>query len=242
MQISDVKINYLYNSGFVVETESALLIFDYYLDDAIEKDKYIQNGYIGAKDLDINKKILVFCSHSHFDHFNPIIFTWKQFNSDIDYVLSSDIKSKNDSNIHYISPHEKICIGNVQINTFGSTDLGVSFHVLVDGVSIFHAGDLNWWDWYDETKENNLKMENAFKNKISKIKAEKIDIAFFPVDPRLMESYYLGGEYFIKEVNPKLFIPMHFGNNFEITDKFADKFKALNCNIIAIKSRGQLIS
>lgn len=241
MEPSKIKINYLYNSGFIVETENNLLIFDYYLDNAHDKDKHVQNGYIGAKDISTNKKIFVFSSHSHYDHFNPVIFTWKQFNNNINYILSSDIRSKKDDSIHYLAPYGNICIDNVQIKTFGSTDLGVSFHVFVDEVSIFHAGDLNWWDWYDEPEENNLKMEQDFKNEISKIKAEKIDIGFFPVDPRLKESYYLGGEYFIKAVNPKLFIPMHFGNNFKITKEFSDRFKDLNCRIAAIKSRGQLI-
>lgn len=241
MGISDIKINYLFNSGFTVETENYLLIFDYYLDDVPEKDKSINKGYIPGKALDINKKIIVFSSHSHFDHFNPVIFNWRQFNSGINYVLSSEIESEKGTNIYYIAPYENIHIDNVYIRAFGSTDLGVSFLVSTDGISIFHAGDLNWWDWYDDTTENNLAMEKAFKCEISKIKGEQIDIAFFPVDPRLKESFYLGGEYFINEVNPKFFIPMHFGNNFSITDKFANKFENADCHITVINTRGQLI-
>lgn len=241
MDISDIKINYLYNSGFTAETENYLLIFDYYLDDAPEKDKSINNGYISGKALNINKKIIVFSSHSHFDHFNPIIFNWRQFNSDINYVLSSEIESEKGTNIYYIAPYENIHIDNVNIKAFGSTDLGVSFLVSADEISIFHAGDLNWWDWYDDTAENNLAMEKAFKNEISKIKGNHIDIAFFPVDPRLKTSYYLGGEFFIKELNPKFFIPMHFGDNFSITSEFSAKIKDSNCHIATVNIRGQLI-
>lgn len=242
MKITDVKINYLYNSGFVVETENNLLIFDYYLDDAPENDKCINNGYISNSTLTTNKKIIVFSSHSHFDHFNPAIFKWRQFNSNINYVLSSDIESEKASNIYYISPYENICIANVAIKAFGSTDLGVSFLVCADGISIFHAGDLNWWHWYDDTDENNLAMEKSFKNEINKIKGKKIDIAFFPVDPRLKESYYLGGKYFIDEVHPKIFIPMHFGGNCNITDKFSHDFETSDCYIASIEKRGQLIN
>lgn len=242
MDISDIKINYLFNSGFTVETENYLLIFDYYLDDVPEKDKSINKGYIPGKALATNKKIIVFSSHSHFDHFNPVIFNWRQFNSGINYVLSSEIESEKGTNIYYIAPYENIHIDNVYIRAFGSTDLGVSFLVSADGISIFHAGDLNWWDWYDDTAENNLAMEKAFKREISKIKDEQIDIAFFPVDPRLKESFYLGGEYFINEVKPKFFIPMHFGNNFSITKEFANKFNHACYHIAEIKCRGQLIS
>jgi len=65
--------------------------------------------------------------------------------------------------------------------------------------------------------------ERDFKYEIDKIKDEKIDIAFFPVDPRLEEFSHLGGEHFIKTMSPKLFIPMHFGDSFSVCKDFADK-------------------
>lgn len=239
MYLSDIKINYLYNSGFVVETKNHLLVFDYYLDTKKECKRNIENGFLGSNELTTTKTILVFCSHSHPDHFNSVIFSWKDFNNNISYILSSDIKEKKSNNIHYMSPYNTLKLGNTHIETFGSTDLGVSFLVNVDGISIFHAGDLNWWDWFDESNEYNLNMEKDFKSEISKIKLNNIDVAFFPIDPRLKQSYYLGGEYFIKETKPKMFIPMHFGDNYEVTNKFADKFKTLDCKISTIHERGE---
>lgn len=236
------KINYLYHSGFLVETKSNLLIFDYFKDDSDKKERSLENGVITEDILKTEKNVLVFSTHSHFDHFNPLILSWRKVNSKIKYILSSDIQRVEDSkSCIYISENESIRIDNVDIKAYGSTDIGISLLVNVDGISIFHAGDLNWWHWKDESDEDNLAMEKAFKEKVEEISNEKIDIAFFPVDSRLKEYYDLGGKYFIKKIKPKLFIPMHFADDPEITRKFKEKINNSSTDIVEISGRGQEI-
>lgn len=238
----DVKINYLYNSGFIMETKNYILIFDYYLDISASSVKSKVNGTIGEEDIRCNKKIFVFSSHSHADHFNPVIFKWKSIRPDINYILSNDIQiSEIDEKIYFMRPYENFKIDEVQIKTYGSTDIGVSFYIKVDGITVFHAGDLNWWHWWDEDDAYNDKAEKSFKEEIDRIKDISSDIAFFPVDPRLKESYSLGAEYFIKSVSPKVFIPMHFGENYEITKLFAKYIKRTNLSVKVMKIdyRGQ---
>jgi hypothetical protein len=92
---------------------------------------------------------------------------------------------------------------------------------------------------HDESDEDNIKMEEMFKDEIDRIKGEKIDIAFFPVDPRLKESYSLGPDYFIKEISPKAFIPMHFREDYYITDEFANSINMQNTKIFGINKRGE---
>lgn len=237
------KINYLYNSGFTLETKNYLLIFDYYKDSVPKgKEKCITNGAIGKIDLKTSKKIIVFSSHSHFDHFNPIVLTWKEIRPDIHYILSSDISiDKKDNCISIISAYQSLNIDDVYVKAFGSNDVGISFLIEVDNLTVFHSGDLNWWNWWDENEEFNTNMEKSFKAEIEKLKGNNIDISFFPVDSRLKEYYSIGGEYFIKELSPKLFIPMHFREDFKITKKFKEKVKSLNTKIIEITLRGQEI-
>ncbi|GIM28875.1 hydrolase [Clostridium polyendosporum] len=236
----NVRVNYLYNSGFCIETKKHLLIFDYYLDSVKSNIKNKTSGIISEEDLKTNKQIVVFSSHSHEDHFNPVIFNWALINSNITYVLSSDIESiKNSENIKYMSPYNQLKLNDLVIKSYGSTDIGISFLINVDGVNLFHAGDLNWWHWWDESQTENEMAETNFKNEIEKIKGEKVDIAFFPVDPRLKEDYYLGGEYFIKEVNPKIFIPMHFGEKYETTKIFTERVANSPTKVIEITNRGQ---
>lgn len=237
-----VKINYLYNSGFALQTKDHLLIFDYFKDSVDSGNKNASSGAIGETDLRYHKEVLVFSSHNHKDHFNPAILNWKNIRGDIKYIISSDIVlDKKDTGIYVLSPYEEINIKDVYIKAYGSTDAGVSFLIKADGVNIFHSGDLNWWHWWDESREDNEKAEKSFKEEIEKIKGEDVDIAFFPVDPRLKDDYYMGAEYFIKEINPGVLIPMHFGSNYDITKKFSDKEKGLPAKIIEITHRGQEI-
>lgn len=242
MELSGIKINYLYNSGFVVETENYQLIFDFYLNSVDSGAKRIENGAITIDDLNYNKKIFVFSSHSHEDHYNPVVLEWEEINPEINYILSSDIEYKgNSKNVHKLSAYESMMLRGVSIKTFGSTDIGISFLVKLDGISIFHAGDLNLWHWWDSTEEENREAEGMFKSEIQKIKGENVDIAFFPVDNRLKEYYYLGGEYFIKVIEPKIFVPMHFREAFEVTKEFARKEEKTNTRIVEISKRGQEI-
>jgi L-ascorbate metabolism protein UlaG (beta-lactamase superfamily) len=218
------------------------MIFDYYKDSVDQGEKDISNGAISEVNLSTDKKIIVFSTHSHHDHFNPIILDWSNKRSDITYVLSSDIKlDKRNENIKIIAPYENLKIGNINIKAYGSTDIGISILVQVDGNTIFHAGDLNWWYWWDDTEEEIERMENAFKSEIAKIKDLNIDISMFPVDQRLKHNYCLGAKYFIEKVKPKLLIPMHFGDVFETTSKFKEEMKNSSTKVAEITHRGQEI-
>lgn len=58
-----VKVYYLNHSGFAVETDTKVLIFDYYKD----PEKVLPRLQAGEK------PFWFFVSHSHADHFNPYI-------------------------------------------------------------------------------------------------------------------------------------------------------------------------
>lgn len=240
MKNYNIKIHYLYHSGFAVETSSHFLIFDYYRDSFDSCPQTLENGLISQDLLKNKKDVLVFCSHKHPDHFNPIILKWQRANPGIRYILSSDIKIKNPpENYHKLSTYECLNWGNVFVKAYGSTDIGISFLVKLDGVTIFHAGDLNLWYWKEDSKSEQKAAENNFKMEISKIKGEDIDFAFFPVDPRLEEYYCSGGEYFINEIHPAFFIPMHFWDNSYITKNFAELMKHSLSKCLVIDHRGQ---
>lgn len=243
MTISKANITYLFHSGYTVETAEHFFIFDYYQPfPAINAG--VENGVITSEYLKDKKNVLVFSSHAHADHFDPIIFNWTKENPEINYILSSDIQLPNDTlNLkhHIISAYEEINVGSVVIRSFGSTDQGISFLVEADGQSIFHAGDLNWWHWSGETKEEQLTAEINFKVEIEKLAGHPIDIAFFPVDRRLEEAYSMGAEYFAMKLKPALLVPMHFGNDFGATKAFAEKAKNLSLTTVEITHMGQEI-
>lgn len=97
-----MKITYLNHSGFLLEWEHCYWIFDYY------------QGQIPR--LDENKTIIVFCSHSHGDHFNPAVFALAQSYPAVKYVFSTQVRPayrKFDRNVHGIrvseTQYEQVC-------------------------------------------------------------------------------------------------------------------------------------
>jgi L-ascorbate metabolism protein UlaG (beta-lactamase superfamily) len=243
MKEIEAKIYYIYHSGFAIKTKNHFLIFDYYKNPKTNDATSQMAALLSPKNIKDMKNVFVFSTHSHADHFNSSILDWENYNSDIQYILSSDIEAdKNKSNYNFIEEGEEKSFEDIYVKAYGSTDIGISFLVKVDGLIIFHAGDLNWWHWKEDSLEEKSLAESSFKAHIERLKIEKpIDIAFFPVDPRLEEFYHIGGEHFAKEIQPKLLIPMHFGDDFSITKKFVDKMENYETKVVEIEHSGQEI-
>ena len=75
MEVSAMKVTFLYHSGYFVEMDRCCLLFDYYQGDIPQVDK----------------PLYVFVSHSHPDHFSPSIFQLAQNGKEVHYLLSNDI-------------------------------------------------------------------------------------------------------------------------------------------------------
>lgn len=243
MNTPTATITHLFHSGFAVETATHFLIFDYY-QPSQGKTTTIEEGIITSDYLKTKKNILVFVSHNHGDHFDPRILEWAKDNPAITYIFSSDVTvSKASLTSYTLSAYETVKVGQVFIQTFGSTDQGISFHLELDGLKIFHAGDLNWWHWSGESPHEQSLAAATFKAEMEKLTAQNlsIDIAFFPIDRRMEEFYSIGAEYFADKLRPSLLVPMHFGNDFTATTAFAEKAKGLNIPTVIIEHRGQKI-
>lgn len=240
MNNNRANIYFIYHSGFAVKTYNHFIIFDYFKKPAEMNES--TRKLLSMENFKKMQNVFVFSSHSHEDHFNPEILEFEKYNSEIEYVLSSDINVENKNNYNIIREGEELHLRDLFIKAYGSTDLGISFLVKVDGLTIFHAGDLNWWHWKEDSAEERSLAEASFKAEIEKLKIENsIDIAFFPVDPRLEEYYYIGGKYFAENIKPKMLIPMHFADNLKVTREFKDKMKGTSVNIVELNDFGQEI-
>lgn len=221
-----MKVTYLKHSGFMVESRNYIYLFDYIggnIDKAIKSDK----------------KIYVMVSHIHDDHFSKIIFDIATKHDNVTYILSYDVVKKikknavlskmvEQLNIIRVQAHEKYKIDDIVVETLKSTDEGVAFIVSEKDGTIYHAGDLNWWHWDGEPKSWNRNMEVNFKREIDSMKGRKIDIAFVPLDPRQEEAYYMGMDYFIKNVGANEIYPMHFWGKPEIIDRYKNEYGGEN--------------
>lgn len=83
----------------------------------------------------------------------------------------------------------------LKVHAFGSTDVGVSFLIEVDGKKVFHAGDLNNWHWMDESDEPEWKgYEKNYFHELEFIMdyTREMNLVMFPVDFRLGKEYMRG--------------------------------------------------
>ena len=113
----------------------------------------------------------------------------------------------------------------------------------IQGVHVFHAGDLNFWHWREESTVKEIEeADDAFRQAVEPIAREKIDLAFFPVDARQGLMYDAGANYFIMCVKPRLLIPMHFWGRAEIAMEFARRSRCRQTEVMALTRYGEQIS
>lgn len=211
-----MKLTYICHSGFAIEGDGFTLIIDYYKDSDGD-GKGAVHDYL----LHRTGKLYVLSTHSHPDHFNPEILKWKQERSDIHYIFSRDILENHLAAYEdavYLSPSELYRDNTFCIQAFGSTDIGCSFLIEVDGKLIFHAGDLNNWHWKEEsTMEESKEYEDAYLHELEILArvTDRFDLVMFPVDPRLGQEYMLGAEQFVCRFAVDCFAPMHFHNQYK---------------------------
>lgn len=211
-----MKVTYLSHSGFLLELEKTLLLFDYY------------KGDIPA--LPDSKRLFVFVSHRHHDHFNPAIFELAGQKPDTKYILSGDIWLKR-APAHLQEQTVRLKRGirweqdNLIVETLKSTDKGAAFLVEAEGKTIYHAGDLNDWRWDEESEEWNRQMAEKFHKFIEPLRGKEIDAAFIPLDPRQEGNYTLGMDYFLDIANAEKVYPMHMWDDYSVIDRWLSEHK-----------------
>lgn len=217
-----MKITYICHSGFLIETPECYYLFDYY------------KGALPA--LNIHKPILVFASHRHPDHYNPIIFEklTKLGMEQVTAVLSKDIPKR-----YYPDHIEVITVTFHQsyelpyggrLDTLHSTDQGVAFLIRCAEGAFYHAGDLNDWVWEGETEQYNKQMTGSYRHEIKVLQDiignTPLDIAMLPLDPRQEKDYYRGMLYFLQKINTKKAFPMHYWEKPFIIQQFIQEYPA----------------
>ena len=230
-----VTIRYLYHSGFAIETKHHFFIFDYWK--IKPDDGGMEQGVISMEEVR-EKDVVFLVSHKHADHYNPQIIHLKKLIPNCRIILSDDIPTVDGAMM--VGPGKTIQERDFSLRTLDSTDAGVAFLLEVDGLQIFHAGDLNWWHWEEESEANNLKMAQDYQSQIQLLGQTEIDLAFIPVDPRLGKHCFLGIDYLMRNVNVRHVIPMHFADNISVGEKLLKEplTKPYREKIILLLERG----
>ena len=217
-----MQIIFIHHSCFLVELDDKVLIFDYFDGDKVEGMHF--TGRLPSYESDT--KIYMFASHSHKDHYDMDILRLADKYSNIHYIFSKDIRisphflSKHGidpavrERVTFASPDNTYHVDDLDIMTLRSTDAGVAFYVTSNGVSLFHAGDLNDWEWDGAGDLINGRVRRAFRHEIKKLSERPINVAFFPMDPKLTEYQFNGFDFFLQNTSAEFVFPMHMWQDY----------------------------
>jgi len=238
-----MKLTYIYHSGYAIEGDGFTIIIDYYKDSSDIPGE----GIVHKELLKKEGKLYVLCTHSHHDHFNKEILKWKWEHPNVIYIFSKDIlkyRKAKDRDAIYLDKSNTYTDETLSIRAFGSTDLGISFLIKAGGKTIFHAGDLNNWHWNEESTQEEIEEAELFYQNELDLLADNVnhlDLAMFPVDPRLGKDYMKGAEQFVKAIPTNVFAPMHFEEEYDKANVFAKFTESKGHRFISWKHRGESI-
>ncbi|WP_297011586.1 MBL fold metallo-hydrolase [uncultured Dialister sp.] len=210
--MKSVDLYFLHHSGFMLELETMILVFDYYLDPLKRLEDRLEKT---------DKPVYFFVSHVHGDHFNRAIRKFEKRASG--YFLHRDchLALADESLLHEMDVGETVNEGPLSVHMYGSTDAGGSYMVEAEGLTIFHAGDLNWWHWAGEEDSENREARDWFFRELSCIKEKEVDIAMLPVDARQQAAREWGVKAYLSHFSAGLLIPMHaFGQRWAPSYEF----------------------
>ncbi len=210
---------FLGHSGWAVKTQNHLLVFDYFPEGNDPPNPALCNGRINPSEI-ADSKVAVFASHHHRDHFDPIIFEWRDQVADITYFLG--LRPQDAPDYVFMPTRMEESFGDIKVTTIYSTDAGVGEVVQVDGLTIFHPGD---------HANGRIGLMREFTDEIDFIAERGIrpDICFMGIrgcslgrPPEVKE----GIAYTLATLEPKVFIPMHAGAQGHLYREFTEEMQA----------------
>ena len=243
-----MKVWYLDHSAVAVKTEKHLLLIDL-AGRALsgQPGEGLAEGCVSPDEIK-DEDVLVFVSHEHKDHFDPAIFSLREKLSRVRFVLPEELDEVYQADL-FVSAEEEQCkhyaLPDCHITTFASTDIGVAYLLEIDGLRIYHAGDLNWWHWEGED-EFNRDQERRYQHQMQllaqELDGEPLDLACVPVDPRLEGDFLRGLLAFDAAVRAEHILPIHLWGDLSVPDRIREQVRPqLWERVLPLKERGRVL-
>ena len=213
------------HSGFVVDHGGRRLVFDWYRDPA---DVLAARGGRG---------LIYFVSHSHHDHWHDGVMAGDRRTVEL-RILDASCRTRVEAlgatpepAPIYVHPGQRLDLRlddgtALRVHCLASTDEGVAFLILLGELIIYHAGDLNCWDWRDEDGPAARAAYEAELDRLAELLAaeapgRRIDLAFVPVDRRLGDVALDGARLLLARTAPVWLLPMHLNGGAELPGELA---------------------
>lgn len=214
-----MRVAHIYHSGFAVGLPGCNLTFDWYA------------GALPplARDL----PLVVFVSHSHYDHYDARIWDLPRTFLQVTYVVDESVAQHAPAglDVRAVRAHQSLGLTlpassarpdaqsgtpsvELRVRTLESNDEGVAFLVRTQGRTLFFSGDLNSWQWDREARANKASDE-FFRRELRRAAGGApvhVDAAFVPIDPRLTDPV-AGLVAYMEELGADVVFPMHYWDN-----------------------------
>lgn len=249
---------YLGHSGFLLELESATLIFDWY------------QGEIPP--LRGDKPVYIFASNINQDHFRPEIFGAVEQLPHAEIFLGydhsiSEVDTFLDSLPEKIQDHVSCFDGEARlysengamlVSSVTATENGVAFIAEIEGKTILHAGTLylnqtaseeEYNTWYEKMKLDHPELniadydnylehcEDEFEKYTEKLKDRSFDYAMLPLEPKFGDIGERTIKRYMEVADYKTWSPMQLHGMYEIVDEFVTNYPEFSKNMIGVTTK-----
>jgi L-ascorbate metabolism protein UlaG (beta-lactamase superfamily) len=235
LKSGEALIWYLGHSGWAVQTQRRLLIFDYREMKPRPEGAGLEQGYIDPGQV-ADEKVTVFVSHGHGDHYDPRILEWRDMFPDITFVFGWEVEAG----------ARIFCFdGRRDSQEFDGLEVFAVYHsfdnipeaaflIKTDGLTIFHSGDHG---------STGPEINPIFKQNIDRLSriAEEVDIAFVSqFGSTYGDEVNKGDLYTMERLSPRVLFPMHQGEREHNYLKFAREAEAkgVPTEIACARNRG----
>ena len=220
LEAGEAIIWYLGSCGWAIKTQHHFLIFDYWEYGKRPAEPSLSNGHINPDDIK-DLHVMVFVTHAHVDHYDPVIFDWEKWVDDITYVFGWKAK-ENPEYIYMVGPRAVEDVNGIDIYTINSHHVDVpevAYLINVDGLGIYFNGDYS----------------GEIRKDIDYIatKSDAVHLAFSE-GPASVTSYML------ETLEPAAWFPMHErGTEFKFKE-FPQKVAEMNVatKVLCAENRG----
>ena len=226
-------VSYTGHSGWIIQTEKNVLVFDYWQEGREPEYPGLRNGYFNPEEY-ADKKVMVFVSHSHGDHYDERIWEWNEVIPNLNIIAG--FQPETEANYIYLPGRTDTTIADVNITTINSNDTGVGFLVQVDGLSILHMGD-------HANRTRDFSGNYLAEIDYIKTKTSSIDLGFLPISGCNFGDQVavkMGVHRTFEELDINYFMPMHSINAEHRYQRFIDETKedGYNMNMFAADAKG----
>ncbi|WP_051261765.1 MBL fold metallo-hydrolase [Desulfovibrio inopinatus] len=206
----------IHHNCFIVNINNTSLLFDY------PQSDFLPSGCHEILSQQLSgRRCIAFASHSHRDHFCPNLSTVLSSTNHATWIVSDDIADMYPEalpeHVIVMEPQQTYHGRDFDVTTLESNDLGVAFCITINGIRIYHGGDLAKWRWPKAPPNVDRAVRLGWNKALANIADFAPHIAFSNADTRVAD--FSGALDVIRIIQPDIFVPMHvFGNTSWIND------------------------